>query len=591
MKNRLLSLILVLALVLSVVVVPGMKVEASSNYALKFGIVYTGNFDEGKDDSKYSFKVSKSGRLRVQFEGDAGISVAIFHTEDLANVSDPFDAYWGHAFSSSGKSVDTTWPILSGNYTIVVANEDYSNKLYSIKVTYDSSDETIVESREKTIDKYNKAAQIEFGKKYKGFVDDDFDDYVDGRMITPYEDYYKFTLEKQDTVNFKFNANMGSSIILDIYKEVSGGITNYNSTVFGPYTSGGIELCVRSNRSGSYKAVLTKGTYYVSIYPGVYYDEEYAFYDFTITDRLTELLNNPPTVYNGVDYKAVYDFNYYINKYSDLKRVFGKDPEGAIRHFVNNGMKEGRVAKSTFDVRSYRNKYQDLRIAYGKDWKKYYEHYIKYGYREGRKATGVNTLQNPLTKINGTDYSAVYDYNYYISHNADVKKAFGDDDVAVLKHFVNYGMREGRQGKATFELKSYRNAYGDLRAAFGKNNKDYYMHYIKYGAREKRVATGVKELRNAVTVYNGVDYSRVYNYNYYINKYPDIKKAFGSDDAAVLRHFVNYGMREGRQGAATFNLAAYRSRYADLRKAFGKDNAKYYLHYIRYGFREKRKAN
>ena len=299
----------------------------------------------------------------------------------------------------------------------------------------------------------------------------------------------------------------------------------------------------------------------------------------------------PTTVYNGVDYSVVYDFEQYINKYQDIKMLYEYQPSKALEHFVNYGMREGRIAKSTFDVKSYRNKYQDLRIAYGKDWKKYYEHYIKYGYREGRKATGVNTLQNPLTKLNGTDYSAVYDYNYYISHNADVKKAFGDDDVAVLKHFVNNGMREGRQGKATFELKSYRNAYGDLRAAFGNNNKDYYMHYIKYGAREKRVATGVKELRNAVTVYNGVDYSKVYNYNYYIKKYPDIKKAFGSDDAAVLRHFVNYGMREGRQGAATFNLAAYRSRYSDLRAAFGKDNAKYYMHYIRYGYREKRKAN
>ena len=43
------------------------------------------------------------------------------------------------------------------------------------------------------------------------------------------------------------------------------------------------------------------------------------------------------------------------------------------------------------------------------------------------------------------DYSAVFDYNYYITNNGDIKAAFGDDDVAVLAHFVNYGMSEGRR--------------------------------------------------------------------------------------------------------------------------------------------------
>ena len=41
--------------------------------------------------------------------------------------------------------------------------------------------------------------------------------------------------------------------------------------------------------------------------------------------------------------------------------------------------------------------------------------------------------------------ACVFDYNYYISNNGDIKAAFGDDDVAVLAHFVNYGMSEGRR--------------------------------------------------------------------------------------------------------------------------------------------------
>ena len=68
-------------------------------------------------------------------------------------------------------------------------------------------------------------------------------------------------------------------------------------------------------------------------------------------------------------------------------------------------------------------------------------------------------------------------------------------------------------------------------------------------------------------------------------------RAFGSDDTAVLKHFVNYGMKEGRIAKSDFNVRAYKARYADLQNAFGDDNQKYYLHYINYGIKEKRIGN
>lgn len=296
------------------------------------------------------------------------------------------------------------------------------------------------------------------------------------------------------------------------------------------------------------------------------------------------------TIYEGVDYSKVYDYTYYLTKYPDLLNAFNGNPEAAIRHFVNYGMKEGRQAKGNFEVNSYKNKYQDLRLAFGNDLRKYYEHYIKYGYREGRIATGVAHVENPVTRLNGVDYSKVYDYYYYTNKYADIKKAFGNDDISTLRHFINYGMREGRQAKASFELKSYRLGYRDLRAAFGNNNSAYYMHYIKYGFNEKRKATGITELCNGVTVYQGVDYSRVYDFSYYVKHNPDVWKAFGNDENAVIRHFVLYGMREGRQAKADFNLKVYKSRYADLRRAYGNDNRSYYIHYINWGYKEKRKA-
>lgn len=99
-----------------------------------------------------------------------------------------------------------------------------------------------------------------------------------------------------------------------------------------------------------------------------------------------------------------------------MAKIYTNDDIGLLAHFVNCGMSEGRQAKDSFDVFSYRNQYQDLRVAFGNNLKSYYMHYISNGKAEGRKATGVKSIQNPITTYNGVDYSAVYDYNFYIKN-------------------------------------------------------------------------------------------------------------------------------------------------------------------------------
>ena len=215
----------------------------------------------------------------------------------------------------------------------------------------------------------------------------------------------------------------------------------------------------------------------------------------------------------------------------------------------------------------------------------------KSGGKSGTKDCSDKITKKGISTYNGVDYSRVYDYTFYINKYPDLRKAFGTDDKAAIKHFVNYGMKEGRHAKAGFDVNSYKNANQDLRLAFGNDLTKYFYHFMKYGFKEGRKTTGVYTVQNPVTVKDGVDYSRVYNYNYYFNKYDDLKKAFGNDDIAMLDHFIKYGMREGRQASKGFNLKNYKARYEDLRRAFGNDNKAYYLHYIKYGFREKRKAD
>ena len=104
-------------------------------------------------------------------------------------------------------------------------------------------------------------------------------------------------------------------------------------------------------------------------------------------------------------------------------------------------------------------------------------------------------------------------------------------------------------------------------------------------------SSGTKE-ESAVssTMFNGLDYSPVYNYSYYKNKYADLQKAFGADKEAYFKHFCTYGMKEGRQASSNFNVQKYKSRYSDLRKAFGNNLPLYFKHYLEFGISEKRNA-
>ncbi len=288
------------------------------------------------------------------------------------------------------------------------------------------------------------------------------------------------------------------------------------------------------------------------------------------------LSTGPVTINRGYDYSDVYDFDYYVNRYDDVKKSYANDPVGALMHFTRYGMKEGRQGKADFNVGDYRNGNADLNKAYGNNLTKYYQHYVTYGKNEGRSGLGKWTAKS--TMYNGTDYGKVYDYTYYVEHNADVKKAFGTDYEKVMWHFVNYGMKEGRQAKSSFDVVSYRKQYRDLRQAFGDDWVKYYLHYMNYGYNEGRKTTGVKKLQNAVTKLNGVDYSKVYDFNYYYNKSTDLKKAFGLNDQKMLQHFVQYGMREGRIAKETFDVKSYMNSYADLRKAYGSNTQLYYMH-------------
>ena len=97
-------------------------------------------------------------------------------------------------------------------------------------------------------------------------------------------------------------------------------------------------------------------------------------------------------------------------------------------------------------------------------------------------AAGTNTLT-----LTDAQKAMVFDAAYYSSNNADLKAAFGTDANKLYNHFLNYGIKEGRQGNAVFDIKHYLSANADLKAAYGTDYVRGMKHYLNYGYKEQRV--------------------------------------------------------------------------------------------------------
>ena len=315
--------------------------------------------------------------------------------------------------------------------------------------------------------------------------------------------------------------------------------------------------------------------------------------DVPATPDIQEL---PSYTIGELDYSPVFNANYYYLHNADLANAFGKDAQALFNHFISYGIYEGRQACESFNPLNYRNNYRDLDAAFGEDLSAYYAHYIEYGKAEGRSGVNINTPDTvpdytPDVKpnydyvIDGIDYSVVFDPDYYYSTHRDVANAFGKDNKALFNHFMTYGIYEGRQANIEFNVEAYKERYRDLSETFGSDIRTYYIHYILYGKAEGRSA-----VRGSGYIYDGIDYSAVFDSGYYHDHYGDLANAFGSDSVALFEHFVKYGMDEGRQASTGFNVYTYMNRYRDLNAAYGSDLKMYYQHYIKYGISEGRSA-
>ena len=89
----------------------------------------------------------------------------------------------------------------------------------------------------------------------------------------------------------------------------------------------------------------------------------------------------------------------------------------------------------------------------------------------------------------GQSYSYVFNSDYYVTANEDLKRNVGTDKGRLATHFLEYGIKEGRRSAEGFDVNAYKNAAenADLRRNFGNNTELYYLHYQNSGAKEQRM--------------------------------------------------------------------------------------------------------
>lgn len=123
----------------------------------------------------------------------------------------------------------------------------------------------------------------------------------------------------------------------------------------------------------------------------------------------------------------------------------------------------------------------------------------------------------------------------------DKARSYNDKRLGITRTVINVDDSNNvAESFETFDAVSYANTYADLKEAFGTDKSALWKHYKNYGKEEGRTAkfmtiSSTKE--ESIKTFDATDYA---------NRYPDVKKVFGTDKSALWKHYQTYGKAEGR---------------------------------------------
>jgi len=119
-----------------------------------------------------------------------------------------------------------------------------------------------------------------------------------------------------------------------------------------------------------------------------------------------------------------------------------------------------------------------------------------------------------------------------------------------------------------------------------------YLQSQIYGSKFKDKGQQNQQIKKTNTVSTSSltqnQWQQIFDAEYYANRYPDVAEAFGNNSSLLLKHFMEFGLHEGRAGSAFFDVTVYKLANNDLEEAFGDDMILYAKHFFKYGNDENR---
>lgn len=228
---------------------------------------------------------------------------------------------------------------------------------------------------------------------------------------------------------------------------------------------------------------------------------------------------------------------------------------------------ERKYAGDIFIAEDYARYNPDVAAVYS-DEETLLKHWLEYGIYEGRRP------------------SRLYDGNYYIFMYGDKATAAGDSPEKVLGSFVMDGMQYGYSGSEEFNLVAYMACNEDLYYIFGTDFESYYYHYIENCLKEERIHSA------AEAVYADCWLSRVvFDPEAYAEKNGDLYEAYGMNEDELFRHWLKCGIYEGRVASRIFETQYYLQNNGDVNKAFEGEYVPAVMHFYRYGMSEIRNSS
>ncbi len=206
----------------------------------------------------------------------------------------------------------------------------------------------------------------------------------------------------------------------------------------------------------------------------------------------------------------------------------------------------------------------------------------------GEIPVGDVAVLGTMRAANGKEF----DPQFYAQQYPDVAAEVGNSGAALLKHYNEFGAKEGRKANIEdfpikevepFESKTgtaeflekpsigfstskpliadnnksfdpafYAQQNPDVVSVYGNKPEDLLKHYNEYGAKEGRMANAEdivfkpqQSVPETDITFIGIN-GKNFDPQFYANQYPDVTIALGTDPQTLLNHYNEFGAKEGR---------------------------------------------